>query len=457
MKLQRVVKDNTVKYLILFFFTLLVSNTVFYPLPLQQISGGASNNTTTNSGPPYNGVDMHGFYTRTAQARETNYDLPKNYFEESFKILSSNGLNHVRFLIFWESFVKNPTEFIEELKTVANAADKYNIKVLYDNHQFHTSSYLNPQRGTGFPFSLFEADFAFFYGSGGGTKYPTAKVWWTNWWDRNVRDKDANDGWTLQTEFFKKVLDTVDNHTSTVGYEILSEPQVHDKNQWEKIQKYNKFIADFLRKYTDKTIAYSMNIPVSLQSPIELNPINLAKMAPKNVSNLVFKISVYGVPQENEYQESRLSNFVQAAELANVSLYVGEWNNVQRDKIIDEEGEIVTFINETFSSINQSEATKLVDVFKNLDVWGSAFWQWRVDSHQVQNFNLINITNGKIETTPYFDIVKTAYQTIYRDNSQGTSFNTNNSTQNQQEDQAFNTNNSTQNQQEDQVIVIGTK
>lgn len=241
MKLQRVVKDNTVKYLVLFFFTLIVSNTVFYNLPLQQISGGASNNATTNSGPPYNGVDMHGFYTRTSQARETNYDLPKNYFEESFKILSSNGLNHVRFLIFWESFVKNPTEFIEELKTVANAADKYNIKVLYDNHQFHTSSYLNPQRGTGFPFSLFEADFAFFYGSGGGTKYPTAKVWWTNWWDRNVRDKDANDGWTLQTEFFKKVLDTVDNHTSTVGYEILSEPQVHDKNQWEKIQKYNTF------------------------------------------------------------------------------------------------------------------------------------------------------------------------------------------------------------------------
>jgi serine/threonine protein kinase HipA of HipAB toxin-antitoxin module len=62
-------------------------------------------------------------------------------------------------------------------------------------------------------------------------------------------------------------------------------------------------------------------------------------------------------------------------------------------------------------------------VFKNFDVWGSAFWQWRVDSHQVQNFNLINITNGKIETTPFFDIVKTAYQTIYGD-TQKTSSNT---------------------------------
>jgi hypothetical protein len=361
---------------------------------------------------------MHGFYTRTSQARDTNYDLPDNYFEESFRILSDNGLNHVRFLLFWESFIKNPEEFMNELKIVANAADKYKINILYDNHQFHTSSYLNPQRGTGFPFSLFETDFAFFYGSGGGTKYPTAKVWWSNWWDRNVRDTDGTDGWTLQTEFFKKVLEAVDNHTSTVGYEILSEPQVHDKNQWEKIGKYNTFMADFLRKYTDKTIAYSMNIPVSLQSPIELTPMNLAKMAPQNTSNVVFKISVYGVPQENPYQESRLSTFVQAAALANVPLYVGEWNNVQRDRIVDEEGEIVTFINETFSSINQTEANILVDAFKNLDVWGSAFWQWRVDSHQVQNFNLINVTDRKIETTTYFDIVKNAYQTVYGNNSQ---------------------------------------
>jgi len=108
MKLQGGTNNNIIKYLVIFFFTLLVSYIVFYTLPLQQIYG--ANNVNTNSGPPYNGVDMHGFYTRTSQARDTNYDLPNNYFEESFKILSSNGLNHVRFLIFWESFVKNPTE-----------------------------------------------------------------------------------------------------------------------------------------------------------------------------------------------------------------------------------------------------------------------------------------------------------------------------------------------------------
>ena len=153
MKLNLLSKNNILKYLVIVNFTLIISNIGVYSLPLQQINGSSGNDANTNSGTPYNGVDMHGFYTRTAQARDTNYDLPDNYFEESFRILSDNGLNHVRFLLFWESFIKNPEEFLNELKIVANAADKYNINILYDNHQFHTSSYLNPQRGTGFPFS----------------------------------------------------------------------------------------------------------------------------------------------------------------------------------------------------------------------------------------------------------------------------------------------------------------
>ena len=63
---------------------------------------------------------------------------------------------------------------MEELKTVANAADKYNIKVLYDNHQFHTSSYLNPQRGLAFPFHYLKPILHFFM-EVVVVKYPTAK------------------------------------------------------------------------------------------------------------------------------------------------------------------------------------------------------------------------------------------------------------------------------------------
>ena len=361
----------------------------------------------------YLGVDVSGFYTRTAQARDSTYDLPPNYFDESFKILSSSGMNHVRFLIFWEAFVKNPVEFMNELKTVATAADKWGINVIYDNHQFHTSSYLNPQRGTGFPFFLFESNSSYFYSGGGGTKYPAAKIWWEDWWNRSVKDSNGNDGWTLLAEFMKKIVATVDNHTSTLGYELLSEPQVHDVGDWEKIGLFNTLMVNTLRQYTDKTLVYSMNIPIDLKGPIQLNAENLAKMAPKNKENVVFKISSYGLPEKNTYQGDRIDVFVETSKLTNIPLYVGEWNNVKREKTINEDGEIITVINEELSNINQTEANMIVDRFADLNIWGMAFWQWRVDEHRVSNYNLINVTStGQITTTPYFDIVKTAYDSL---------------------------------------------
>jgi hypothetical protein len=121
---------------------------------------------------------------------------------------------------------------MNELNAAANAADKWGIKVLYDNHQFHTSSWLNPQRGTGFPSFLFENNSTYPLGGGGGTQFPAAQSWWTDWWNRSVKDANGNDGWTLLSDFMKKIVTTVDAHPSTIGYEILSEPQVHNLDQW---------------------------------------------------------------------------------------------------------------------------------------------------------------------------------------------------------------------------------
>jgi hypothetical protein len=363
---------------------------------------------------PYLGVDMSGFYTRDPQARNPSYDLPANYLEDSFRIMSEAGMNHVRFVFYWESYVKDPASFMNELNAVANAADKWGIKVIYDNHQFHTSSWLNPQRGTGFPSFLFENNPMYPSGGGGGTKYPAAQLWWTDWWNRSVKDVNGNDGWTLLVEFLEKIVTTVDSHPSTLGYEILSEPQVHNVDQWEKIGQFNTLITDELRTLTQKTIAYSMNIPVDLKGPIGVNPENLAKMAPANKTNVVFKISLYGLPSPDSYQGDRLNIFVQAGELAGVPLYVGEWNNVVRQSSINEQGEIVTEINPDLSNINQTEANLIVKTFKDVGVWGMAYWQWNVDTHQIANYNLISTdATGAIQTTNYFDIVKNAYSSIY--------------------------------------------
>ena len=365
---------------------------------------------------PYLGVDMNGLITSSSQAKNftSSSHFPVNYYDDSFRIISQAGMNHVRFIYFWESYEKNPSLFMNELNTVAQAADKWGIKVIYDNHQFHTSSWLDPAHGTGFPDVLFTGNPAYIYDGGGAPKSKYATLWWTNWWNRSIKDSSGADGWTLLADFLKKIVNTVDKHPSTLGYEILSEPQVHSTDQWSKIGQFNTFMVNTLRTVTQKTIAYSMSVPVDLKSSIGVSAENLAKMVPANKSNVVFKISVYGVPTNpNTYQGQRFNIFDKTAKLVGVPLYIGEWNNVKRQKTINEEGLVVSKINPQLSDINQTEANLMVQTFKNTNVWGMAYWIWNFQPHVVENYNLINATkSGPIQTTKYFDILKNSYNTI---------------------------------------------
>jgi hypothetical protein len=234
-------------------------------------------------------------------------------------------------LFYWEAYERDPEAFIKEIKSVAHAADKYGLKIIYDNHQWHTSSWLE-EMATGFPWSLFQDNSKYSRGGGGNTPDKAAKVFWADWWNRSVKDKHGKDGWTLMAEFLKEIVLAVDNHSSTLGYEILSEPHVDNKDQWSKIGKFNSFITAELRKITGKTIIYSMNVPVDLNSPIKISPENLAKMAPLSKENIAFKISVYGVPDRDAYQKERFDIFLKTRDLTGVPLYIGEWNNVVRTK-----------------------------------------------------------------------------------------------------------------------------
>ncbi len=357
------------------------------------------------------GVNMKGYHTSMPQSRTIGSIMPANYFDDSFRLISEAGMNHVRFVFYWESYERDPTNFMLELQSVAQAADKYNINVIYDNHQFHTSSWFNPQRGTGFPSFLFQDNPSYPAGNGGGPKYAPAKAWWTDWWNRAVKDTNGTDGWTLQAEFLKKIVGTLNSHKSTLGYEILSEPQVHSVDQWEKIGKFNTFMVNELRKLTSKVLVYSMNIPIDLKSPINLIPENLAKMKPQNSSNIVFKISIYGLPTESSYQQQKFNTFLKASNITGVPIYVGEWNNVLREQTTIEDGTSVFEINPFESDINQEQANLFVKTFKVLDIWGLAYWKWDFVSLDTPNFNLISVgDDGEIATNKYFSQLKIALE-----------------------------------------------
>jgi hypothetical protein len=363
---------------------------------------------------PLIGVNMLGYYTSLPQTRDFKNPFPDSYYDQSFKIIKDGGMNHVRYVYYWESFVKNPTAFINELKFAASLADKYGLKVIYDNHQFHTSSWLNPQRGTGFPSFLFQNNSEYAYGSGGGPKYPSAVAWWTDWWSREITGTNGTDGWNLQAQFLKKVVSTVDSHPSTVGYEILSEPQVHSADQWEKIGKYNTLMTNEMRNVTKKHIIYSMTIPVDLKSNIGVNATNLAKMTPENKTNTIFKFSIYGLPSPGSYQEERLNMFISTGNLSGVPVYIGEWNNVARDKVINEEGDFVYEIDPEASDITPEDTTVILKKFNEIDPYGWAFWYWNFRPHRVENFNLVTSdASGNLIPTKYFDILKNAVQSVY--------------------------------------------
>lgn len=359
---------------------------------------------------PLVGVVMKGGVTDQKQVRNDTSLPPANYFNESFKLIKDAGLNHVRFLLYWEAYEKNPQAFMNELEQVANLADKYGIKVIYDNHQWHTSSWLE-KRGTGFPASLFENNSQKYpKDSGGKEGQPVAKLWWSDFWDGSIKDAQGKDAWASFADFYKKVVTKLDGHPSTFGYEILSEPHVESSDQWEKIGNFNSFITDELRSLTNKTIIYSMNVPVDLKGPIQLTPENLAKMAPTNKENVMFKISVYGNPDRDQYQKQRYDMFLKASELTGDPLYVGEWNNVVRTQVNG-----VFQLDPAKSGLNQQTTDAMLQAFKDNNITASAFWKWDYHDADTPSFNLILNQNGTIMPTEYYTYLKNAAAKVYPD------------------------------------------
>lgn len=372
--------------------------------------------TEVDNQEPINGVAMKG---ANVSVKQNNYDVPSpppNYIDDSFRLISEAGLNHVRFLIYWEAYEMNPEAFMKEIQSVAAAGDKWGVKIIYDNHQWHTSSWLE-RKGTGFPTSVFENNSKYVKGGGGNTPDPAAKLFWTDWWNRSVKDSQGRDAWISMADFLKKIVTEVDNRSSTLGYEILSEPHVNNVDDWPKIGEFNTIIVGELRNITQKTIAYSMNVPVDLKSPINITPENLAKMAPADKQNVVFKISVYGVPDRDAYQKQRFDTFLKTRDLTGIPIYIGEWNNVVRTP-----GEGGVFkLNPALSDLTEDNADKILQAFKNVGVWGTAFWKWDYRAADTASFNLVLNNNGTLVPTKYYDILKNAVATVYGNTTNNTS------------------------------------
>ena len=352
---------------------------------------------------PSQGVNVLGYYTTMPELR--NYSqiiIPEAYYEKSFKVISQAGMNTIRYLFTWESYERNPSLFINELTEVAKAADKSGIKVIYANDQHYISSWLDQKLGYGFPSSLFKNNIGNFpLGGGGASDSPIARKWWTDWYNRSITTISSNritDGWTLQAKFLNKVVKTLDHYKSTLGYEILNEPIIYSADQWEKLGSYNTFIASALRKLTNKIIVFDRQLPSGVGGPIDATPYNMIKMSPKNITNLVFKTTLYGLPTHCSSAEARLNTAARTAQILGIPLWIGEFNVGLSPEL-------------PIADINQTGMNLFIEKFKEMKAWGWSFWLWSFKKHpsNVRNYDLANITEGKdITTTRYFDYLKNA-------------------------------------------------
>jgi hypothetical protein len=153
-----------------------------------------------------------------------------------------------------------------------------------------------------------------------------------------------------------------------------------------------------------------MNVPVDLDGPIQLTPENLAEMAPANKENVMFKISVYGIPDRDQYQKERFDLFLKTRELTGIPLYIGEWNNVVRTQVNG-----VFQLDPQLSGLDQQTTDTMLQSFENENITASAFWKWDYQDADTASFNLILNQNGTIMPTEYYTYLKNSAAKVYGD------------------------------------------
>lgn len=178
------------------------------------------------------GVNFHGWGYASYQNRSVTPKPPNGYINDSFKIFKEAGIQCIRFPLYWECYEKNPEVFNQELDNISSAAWKYDILCIYDNHQWECSSYIG--EGSGFPNSLLIGSFEPHSDPSSRPSRQDLKKFWNGWQDRKFETIGGKDGWDPQLEFLEGVIKRLKDKNSTLGFEILNEPQVFRQVDFRK-------------------------------------------------------------------------------------------------------------------------------------------------------------------------------------------------------------------------------
>ena len=330
------------------------------------------------------GVNFDGIKIAEPQNRQ-RIKPPTNYIGDSFKIFSENEIYCLRIPFYWESYERDPIGFMDELNEIAKEADSNKIMCIYDNHQWECSSLLG--RGRGFPNSLMSILFQKKYSVGTNSldcpKKSDLELFWNQWWNRKLVDSENNDGWDLQKDFLKKVITKLDDRKSTLGFEILNEPQVFRGSDFKRVSEYNNFIIKDLDEYTEKPFFFSYVYSNTAKSVGF--PWRQAKIKPtvKTKNTLIFDVHPYP-PYIIVLLYYKLISLL----LNSSIIFAGEYNSGVGKN----------------TKINRGQHLQYVKKFMDFSYYGAAFWWWSFehdDSHP--SFNLNNVIENRIHPNENFE------------------------------------------------------
>ncbi len=333
------------------------------------------------------GVNFHGEGSSAYQNHNGIKLSPYNYIDDSFRIFADNGLGHVRVPFYWESWELDPNSCCQDLIAVAEAGDKYDIKCIYDNHQWECSSWLG--WGIGMPNSLISQ----YYEKRTGIvpDHKSIRDFWNKWWDRQIKNTDGVDGWDAQLEYLKKIVNLLKDRKSTLGFEILNEPEVFSLSHSRMVGHYHDYMIRELRKITDKPLLFCWALPHGVFD----NPLLQALVRPSTKdNNIIYDGHAYPPSL------SRMIYFKSiTALMGNIPLYMGEFNS--------------GYTNGT--RLTQTQISEYIKRFRDFGVCGWALWRWSyIKDQNIPAFNLTNIVDNRIQPGTYFKYLTEASNRFYK-------------------------------------------
>jgi hypothetical protein len=117
------------------------------------------------------------------------------------------------------------------------------------------------------------------------------------------------------------VINKVDGYSSVAGYEILNEPHLFKKEQYDKLGDYNTFMAKKIRSISDKKIFFDRETTRGFQREPSLE----THIFPTGVSGVVYAPHLYSVPKPGSQGEKQIKNIKSWATQKNTEVLICEW------------------------------------------------------------------------------------------------------------------------------------